>query len=43
MSIAAFAPAQHPVAAIAAPSIVKAPPKRTVTPLYDQIIVPEPR
>ncbi|WP_426267872.1 hypothetical protein [Sphingomonas sp. LHG3443-2] len=43
MSIGAFAPAQQPVAAIAATSPSKAPPKRTVTPLYDQTIIPEPR
>lgn len=41
MSLAAFAPAQQPVAAVSAPSIQKAPPRRTLSPLFDQIITPQ--
>jgi hypothetical protein len=43
VSIGAFAPAQQPVAAVTAAQASKAPPKRTVTPLVDQTIIPEAR
>lgn len=43
MSIGAFALAQQPIAALATAAPAKAPPKRTVTPLIDQTIIPEAR
>ncbi len=43
MSIGAFAPAQQPIAAVAASRRSKAPPKRTVAAVDDPTTIPEAR